>query len=261
MTLPARAATESEVDALLEALRMHETLDVMREEGLLYADELAEEMLASGTTPGWRARVADIYDPEQMYAQVRAGFIAAIGPDDVTPLIDFLTSEQGARIVTLEISARRAQLDKDVEEAASARYHQMLEDGAPRIEQTRRFIEANDLIEANVVGSLNSNFRFYLGLMDGAPATFALTQDQALRDVWEQESEIRANTEDWLYSFLLMAYQPLPDGTLEDYIALSLSPDGALLNRALFGGFDPMFADISYQLGLAVAMSLQGQDL
>ena len=72
----------------------------------------------------------------------------------------------------------------------------------------RTFIETNNLIETNVAGALNTNYAFYMGLMDGQAFGGALTEEQVLSDVWSQEAEIRSNTTEWLYAFLWMAYQP-----------------------------------------------------
>jgi hypothetical protein len=59
----------------------------------------------------------------------------------------------------------------------------------------------------------------------------------------------------------MLAYGPLSSEVLGDYIDLSQTEAGKAMNRALFEGFDIMYEDISYALGLAVARQMQGQDL
>ena len=124
-----------------------------------------------------------------------------------------------------------------------------------------QFIDANDLIETNVVGAMNSNYAFYQGLLAGGAFPYELTEEQVLADVWGQEPEIRQNTTEWLYSFFILAYQPLPQEDLETYIAFSETEAGAALNDALFAAFDGMFEDISQALGLAASRYMGGQDL
>ena len=122
-----------------------------------------------------------------------------------------------------------------------------------------RWHSGNDLIEANVAGALNASYRFYAGLVEGG--AIEMTESEILADVWSQEEETRTDTTEWLYGFLLMAYQPLDADQMDAYVALSASPEGRALNRALFDAFNKMYDDISYGLGLAVAQQMRGQDL
>ena len=110
-----------------------------------------------------------------------------------------------------------------------------------------------------MVGAMNASMQFYGGLVDGG--ALELSQDEILRDVWEQEEETRTDTREWVHGFLLMAYGPLEDSTLKTYTALSETPAGEAMNRALFAGFDRMYGDISYALGRAAARQMQTQDL
>ena len=80
-------------------------------------------------------------------------------------------------------------------------------------------------------------------------------------DVWGQEPEVRQDTESWLLAFLVMAYAPLPSGDLQAYTEFSQSPAGRALNAALFAGFETLYRDISYALGLMAGQGMQGSDL
>ncbi|MFO8127697.1 hypothetical protein [Yoonia sp.] len=119
----------------------------------------------------------------------------------------------------------------------------------------------NDLIEANVVGSLNSSYAFYTGLIDGGAMPADVTTETALQNVWSQEPDVRSDTTEWVYSFLLMAYQPLSDAELEAYIAFSRTEAGQDMSGALFSAFDGMFDDISRGLGLASSRFMVSQEL
>jgi len=164
-------------------------------------------------------------------------------------------------LVDLEIGARRALMDEDLEEASKESAALAIADEAPRVAMVEDFIAANDLIETNIVGAMNSNYAFYIGLLDGGAFGQDLTEEQILKDVWSQEPEIRNNTFEWVYSYLLLAYQPLSDEELETYIAFSKSEAGQDLNTALFVAFDSMYEDISRALGLASSRYMAGQDL
>ena len=203
--------------------------------------------------------VARIYDTDAMQTVVKRGFANALDGVDIAPLETFFASDMGKRIVTLELSAREAMMDNAIEETAKeqARAFERARDDAFVLVDD--FVKAGDLLEANVVGAMNSNMQFYRGLVDGG--AFELSEEQILADVWEQEQETRADTRDWLYGFLIMAYTPLAPGELETYTELSKTKAGAAMNAALFEGFDNMYSDISYALGLAAARAMKVEDI
>ena len=88
-----------------------------------------------------------------------------------------------------------------------------------------------------------------------------MSEADILDQVYRQVEETRDSTEAWLRAYLTMAYQPLSNEELSDYIAFSERPEGQRLNRALFTGFGEMY-DMQYrELGRAVARQLSSQDL
>lgn len=257
----AQAADAAKVDALLDALGMPEMIAIMREEGLAYGQTLAAEMLPGGASQEWRMAVSTIYDTEMMYEEVRGAFGEAVAGDDIDAMLAFFTSQPGEKIVGLEVSARRALLDEAVEEASKEEAAIAMMDDTPRFQLVQEFVEVNDLIEANVVGALNSSYAFYIGLIDGGAMPAGVTAETALQEVWAQESSVRSDTAEWVYSFLMMAYQPLTDAELETYISFSRTEAGQDMTDALFFAFDGMFDDISRGLGLASSRFMISQEL
>ncbi|SLN11004.1 hypothetical protein PEL8287_00213 [Roseovarius litorisediminis] len=256
---PVMADQEKDLARLMEAMDFKETVSILQQEGLRYGTEVAIDMLPDADPDSWRLTVGRVYDTDRMYALLAEEFHDALRETDLTTLLDFYTSEGGQEVVTLELAARRAFLDRDIETAAQTRYEVMQGEGAPILDQIDRMIADSDLIEMNVVGALNSNLMFYRGLNDGGALDMA--EDEMLSDVWAQEEDIRAESDRWLHGFLLMAYQPVESDLLEDYIALYRSPAGRDLNRALFQAFDRMYEQISYLLGQAVAQNMLSEKL
>ena len=257
----AQSATETEIDALFTALALPEIVDVMHEEGLVYSATLGEEMLPIAAANDWAVAARSIYDAQTMLDDVRAAFEAELQGDDVDAMLAFFTSDAGSKIIALEVSARRAMLDEAVEEASTEAAVAQMQDQTSRYLMVKDFVDANDLIESNVVGSLNSSYAFYTGLIDGGAMPAEVTRDTALQDVWAQEADIRASTTEWIYSFLLLAYQPLTDAELETYLAFSGTDAGQQLTSALFFAFDGMFEDISRALGLNISRLMLTQEL
>jgi hypothetical protein len=253
--------SQTQVQDLYAALQLPEILEVMRQEGISYGAKIGEDLFPVAIDPDWSAQVELIYDISRMRAQSEAAFTAELAGADVPAMLAFFTTEPGQSFSMLEVSARRAQLDEAVEAASKDTAAMAMADNTPRYQLIRRFAEANDLIETNVVGALNSNYAFYQGLMQGGAAEPGLTDDEVLASVWDQEPEIRRTTTEWVMSFLFMAYQPLSDADLEAYIAFSETPAGADLNRAVFNAFDQMFIDISRELGIASAKYMVGDTL
>ncbi len=261
--LPLRAGSVDPA-AVAATLRMPEMIAVMRNEGVAYGADLEKQLFPGAGGTRWAALVEGIYDEDRMARRFDGVFTAQLGRDDATlqAIIDFFGSDRGQRILVLEIEARRALLDQAVEEAAKVTVEGMMAKQAPRLDVLRRFAEANDLIEQNVAGAMNANVAFYRGLADGgAFAGAEMTEADILADVWAQEPDIRMETEDWLYPFLNLAYEPLSDADMLAYLEFSRTPAAAVLNSAMFAAFDDVFGEISHDLGRAAAEILSGQDI
>lgn len=257
----ATAQQDDRFDRLYDVLEMDDVLTIMRDEGVAYGADLRAEMFPGRTAEGWLAKVDRIYDHARMTQVMRNALAQEMQGADLDPLIAYFASDVGKRVVQLEISARRAMLDEDIEEAAYIALADRDAAGDSRLALLERFVTVNDLLESNVVGALNSNFEFYLGMLEGGGFPYDVSEDEMLADIWSQEPEIRIETEDWLYAYLLMAYDPLDDATLDGYIALAESAPGQRLNRALFTAFDVLFRGVSRELGRAASQMMQGEDI
>ncbi len=259
LALPASAANKAELDRLFEALGTAELLDIMRTEGLVQADELQTEMFPGRGGRSWHGLASAIYDTGDMAATFRVRFDEELAETDVTPLLEYFDSDAGSRIIELELSGRRALVDSDLEEAAREAYADLSQSGDPRVDQIQSFVDANDLIELNVMGAMNASLAFYRGLSDGGG--FDMGEEQMLTEVWSQEPSIRDDTSTWLYAYLALAYRPVSDAALDTYVEVTSSPAGRDLNRALFAGFDDVFRDVSYGLGRAASRFMTSEEL
>ncbi len=257
----APAQSAAQIDQVYQALALDEMVEIMREEGLEYGDQIAADLFSGRATAEWTDRVEAIYDAEDMADDLRQGLAEQLQGVDVAPMIGFFESEPGRSFVKLEASARRALLDEAVEQAAQETAAAAMADRTPRFELVERFVETNQLIDTNVVGAMNANYAFYLGLMDGGAMGGDLSTDEILSNVWSQEAEIRQTTTEWIYGFLTMAYQPASDADLETYLAFSDSDAGTALNRAVFAAFDAVFVEISRDLGRAAAKQMTGEEI
>lgn len=253
---PARSEAHRD---LIDALRIEDTVTIMRQEGLEYAGVLGDDMLGGEIGRGWGNVVSRIYDVEKMTALITDGLEAALGDTDVADVTAFFTSDLGREIVTLELAAREAMTDEATEEAANEAFDAAREADTWQYREVLSLIEDSDLIEFNVMGALNSNFAFYRGLSDGD--ALEMSEAEMLAEVAGQQEEIRSDSEAWLTAYMLMAYQSLSQEQLGDYAALYRSDQGQFVNAAIFQAYDKMYEELSYLLGRAVADQMRGQDL
>ncbi len=253
----------SEISTLSKTLMIGRVMDVMRAEGLKHAADLSADLLAGQGDAAWRAVVEVIYDTEKMTARFDAKLAEALAgsPAAVTESAAFFTSPLGQRVLNLELEARVTLLDEAAEAAAKVAWDNIRVENAPRAPLLTEFVAANDLIESNVMGALNANLAFYRGLSSAGAFGDPMPEDQMLAEVWGQEPEIRTETTDWLYPFLMLSYQPLSDAQLQSYIDFSLTASGQKLNAAVFVAFDAVMVALSRELGIAAGQLMLGQDI
>jgi hypothetical protein len=267
---PAFAETQTEapvasvsISELGAALQLDALFEVLRDEGLAQGDTLQADMFPMGGGAAWKATVAGIYDLPLLRARFNRVLRSELAQDPATldAIMAFYRSELGQRIVGLEIEARRAFLDTAAEEAAQVAADTAAEAKDPKVALIRRMIEAGDLLEMNVAGSMSGTLAFMSGMADSGAYGPNMPAEQVIADTWAQEERTRADLSTWLYSYLGLAYAPLTEAELQAYVSFWESPAGQRLNAALFAAFDQAFRAVSYDLGHAAGTALLGRDI
>jgi len=256
---PVSAQSGPSAEAMARVMQLETAAEVMRAEGLALGDELAADMLGGRGGAIWDRRISALYDAGRLVEVVSGELADGLDAGAAQAVRDFFTAPLGRRILTLENDARRAMIDDDIEALARQSYLDLRGSDDPRLAQVARFIEVNDLVERNVAGALSSDYRFTRGMVEGG--AMAMSEGEILDRVWASEGEIREDTREWLFGFLLMAYRPLSDAEMETYIDFSATEAGQALNAALFEGFEAFYANVSHGLGLSLAQAMQGSDL
>jgi hypothetical protein len=248
----------AQVSIAMDRLGIADMVEVMRIEGIDYANTLNDEMLDGQGGPLWNNQISGIYDSGRMTETVRTA-LERLSDEHLRATNIFYGSEVGRKVIALELAARRAVTDKDLETIAREAYADAVAAGRPEVAQLQRLEQSGDMIERNVTGALTANYRFYLGMVHGD--AFAMTEDEIVAEAWAQEDEIRTDTSAWLMGYLMLSYQPLEATDFEAYLVFTETPAGRALNAAIFDGFNTMYADISYALGRAVALNMIGDEL
>lgn len=250
------AAQGSDDERFFELMRLDEMVQVIREEGLITDAFLPDEMMLGQGGAAWDAELVQIYNTENMINTVRAGIARSLGATDLSGMITYLESPTWQEAVDLELMARTAMLDPDVEAAAYETYYDTYLKKSHRMRDLEELVDTADLIESNVVGALNGMLQFNLGLM-AAGVDIGFSEDELLTQIWADEEFFRQDVTEWLFAFLLLAYDPMERSMLRDQIAYFATDEGQRLNRAMMDGFDALFDDISFQLGVAIGEMME----
>lgn len=256
---PVAGLANADLARLIDLIEVDTYITIAREEGLGEVESLSEDMLGQGASAVFQDQMARIYDAERMKDSVYAALETGLSQAEIEAALAFFATDQGARIIELEVAARRAMLSEEIEDAAERAWIVAEEESPWLVARIREISTATDLVEQNVSGALNSNLRFYQGLADGG--ALQLSEDEMLAEIWGQEETIRLDVDLWLNAYLLLAYQPLSETDITDYQAFWNSAAGQALNLAVFGGFNQMYEDLSYATGRVIALNMTTQDL
>lgn len=267
LVLWAGAARPLQAQELSDAYLLPELFEIMSDESIAALGADGASPLSDAELAEWRAELAAIYDPERMHRRFMTVLEGALAsrPDVTQDALDFAASTLGRRVLQLEVSARAALLDAEIDDAARsalmhARHSKPDSAAARRLAQARERIAVNDLIEMNVSLGLNTSYAYYSGML-AEGATSGLGPQDLLALVQAQEEDIRHDIIDWIEAYFLMAYQPLSQDEMRRYIAHSASPEGDAFNRAMFRAFDTVFVALSHQVGRALGRRLMAEEL
>ncbi|WP_426033161.1 hypothetical protein [Cypionkella sp. TWP1-2-1b2] len=264
--LPSYAQTQAiqpDISSLTQTLKIDALIAVMRTEGLANGKDMEADLFPGQDGAAWDVVVSRVYDTARLHQIFDAALTKALENDPATQkaMRAFFGTPLGQHILALEIDARKTLLDDKATEAAAKLWGRALNAKTHRAKQINRFAEINDLVESNVMGAMNGNLAFYRGMNAAGAFPEPMPEDDMLAEVWAQEADVRRDTTEWLYPFLMLAYQPLSDKELGTYIAFSETPAGKKANRAMFVAFDAMFVQVSKELGQSAGRLMAGQDI
>ncbi|MDP7186837.1 MAG: hypothetical protein QGI08_14035 [Paracoccaceae bacterium] len=253
-------AQQDATERFFQLLRLEEMVAVIREEGLVENAQLPEAMMLGTDGPAWDDALDRIYRIDALLPVLEATMARSLNGGDLSIIIDYLETPAWQVALDLELAARMAMLDPNVEEAAFETYDTQRRRNSIRMRDLEELVETADLIESNVVSALNSMLQFNLGLMS-AGLEIGYSEDELLTQIWADEEFFRADATDWVFTFMLLAYAPMERQMLRDQIEFFATAEGQRLNRALIEGFDEMFNVISFKLGEAIGEMYDQQSL
>lgn len=188
-----------DVDALMDALRMDEIVEVLAKEGRAMIDQLERD---DDGIPreAWVRMLADLYRADVMLDAFRVEMGVALEGADVAPMVAFFRGEFGQTIAQLELDARIAMGDEAMEDVAAQAWAELAPQSA-RAKLIDDYVNANDLVEMNVVGAMNADYAYMVGLGQSGDAAPMMSDEDILREIWSYEPEVRADVSEWVYGY------------------------------------------------------------
>ncbi|WP_344848071.1 DUF2059 domain-containing protein [Celeribacter arenosi] len=252
---PSTAQTSAQIDALIEALNFDEMVSIIADESRDLGDADIEGAYGVSRA-AYQDMVDRLFAEAPMQVAFRAELTEALKGAEIDPMIAFYKSPLGQKVSMLELETRRAFSEQATQDAAAASWA-ALDPDTSRAQLIEDFVKVGDLIELNVVGSLNNDIAYYRGLSQSAGGDGQiLSEDDLMASIWASEPDVRADISEWVYGYSAMAYAPLSDEELQAYIDFIETPAGQRLNLAMFTAFDGVFDAASVALGAATGQLL-----
>jgi len=239
---------------LSRSLRLPELAQILAEEAMKAAQEIDAEMLAGQGGPIFATQIEAINDPATLVDEVAQSMADALSDPDQTALLVFTDSDQGQRAIDLELAARRAFIDPEVEDFARAQA-----EDSPHADAIDRLIAAGDMIGQNRDTTILTTEAFYRGLREGG--ALDLTDAQITDLAREQASDGDADTRAWLEAYFALAYSPLSAADMDVLVAFWETDVGLRFSDALYDAFDAAYGARWFAMGQAAALFLSAEDI
>lgn len=242
------ALSDPDTDQLVDAMGMPALIRAFSLDGQESGAALNAEFLNGQGGAVWAETVRKLYDPARLESELRIGLAEALDPQVARTALMFFDSDLGQRLITLEVQAREAMLDKDVADMAKAV-------GTQAPAQVREFIETRDLVERNTDAALSAQIAFFDGFAQ------ATNSQPTTRDTEGLHSAIASETEIWLIGYYALMQSALREGDLETYTDFWRTQVGVAVDDAVFEVFSASYANLSFALGQAAGLLVPASEL
>lgn len=241
------ALASEEADRLVDALGVPALIQAFTTEGEQAGQSIDDGFLDGQGGDVWAETVRRLYDPARMEAEIRATMTEVMDPDMAAQALLFFESDLGRKIIDLEVKARQAIIDPQVEAAAKA---------APSAQgaSVTDFLAARDLIDRNTDVAVEARTAFFDGLI--------LASGRADGpDVEALRPGIAEETESWLRGYYAVIQSALSADDIAIYTAFWETDVGVAVDDALFAAFGQSYTTLSYALGQAAGRMMPQSEL
>lgn len=242
------AMADPDVDRLIDAMGMPDLIRAFSVEGEAAGKTMDAEFLNGQGGSVWAETVRKLYDPARLETALRIGVAETLDPETARTALLFFDSDVGKRITSLEVQARMAMLDEDVETMAKAA-------GAQSDARVRDFLDLRDLVERNTDTGVAAQSAFFDGYTQATRSDVPAPDGELLR------RSIQAETETWLLGYYALVQSALSTEDIETYSDFWQTEVGAAVDEAVFRAFGDSYTTLSFALGQAVGLLSPTGDL
>jgi hypothetical protein len=242
------ALANADTNRLVDAMGLPALLRAFALEGEASGASLNDSFLNGQGGAVWAETVSALYDPARLESELRAGLAATLDPDIARTALIFFDSAQGQRIIALEVQARAAMLDEDVEAMARSA-------GTQADAQVVDFLTLRDLIRRNTDAAVTAQTAFFAGMSE------TLGNANSQPDIEGQRPMISGETESWLKGYYVLIQSALEEGDLQSYSDFWRTAVGRAVDDAVFEVFADNYTSLSYGLGQAAGRLLPPREL
>ena len=247
------------ISDLYEALQMDRVNEIIRVEGIQDARGTGEAYLSKNTVARFVDQAQSVYQLETMEKDFKRLLTENLSISDAEAILLFYRSPIGKMASELEVSARVAISNKQIEEMAKIKFNEAVNLKNERLKELGSVIETLELVEQNLIGAYAAQFAFMyelskLGLVN-------LSRQEMIDAITSDEEKLKSDILEWLMAFSHMAYSPMSDEEFNVYNDFSKSALGITLNKALFSVYNEMAKDQSQRLASILGEFMKSEDL
>ncbi|WP_299280790.1 DUF2059 domain-containing protein [uncultured Tateyamaria sp.] len=242
------ALANPDVDRLIEAMGVPALIAAFSEDGIEAGGAINDTMLQGQGGTVWVETVRKLYDPARLLAELQDAMAATLDESTTAQALLFFESDIGTKIIDLEVQARQAMQNPDVEAAARAA-------GAEAGPVVTQFLDLRDLVTRNTDAAVMAQTAFFAGIAETS------LNNTAPPDVEAQRPAIMEDTSAWLYGYYALIQSPMTEDEIETYAGFWATDVGQALDNALFDAFAQSYATLSYGLGQAAGALMPENEL
>tara|TARA_B100000674_G_scaffold8406_1_gene6489 strand:- start:1112 stop:1990 length:879 start_codon:yes stop_codon:yes gene_type:complete len=247
------------ISDLYDALQMDRVNEIIRVEGIRDAKDTGEAYLSANSAKRFVDQAKSVYQLESMEQDFKRLLTENLSTADANEILLFYQLPIGKLASELEVSARVAISETEIEEMAKTELKEAKALNNRRLDDIGSVIKTLELVEQNLIGAYAAQFAFMnelskLGVLE-------LTRQEMIDIITNDEEKLKGEILEWLMAFSHMAYAPMSDEEFSVYNDFSKSDLGIVLNKALFSAYNEMAKDQSQRLANILGEFMKSEDL
>ena len=233
--------------------------EIIRVEGIRDAQGTGEAYLSANSVERFVDQAKSVYKLDSMEKEFKRLLTENLSTSDANEILLFYRRPIGKLASELEVSARVAISETEIEEMAKTMLKEAKVLKNTRLDEIESVIKTLELVEQNLIGAYAAQFAFMYEL--SKLGVLELSRQEMIDIITNDEEKLKGEILEWLMAFSHMAYAPMSDEQFSVYNDFSKSDLGIALNKALFSVYNEMAKDQSQSLANILGEFMKSEDL